>query len=84
MTVPQNNLSDLNEYLFAQLDALSNEDLSEADLLKEVERSKAINATAKVIISNGQLALDAMRVVSTHGIEANAAPAMLQPHKGGD
>ncbi len=81
---PQNKLSDLNEYLFAQLDALSNEDLSETDLLKEVERSKAINATAKVIISNGQLALDVMRTISTHDIEASEAPAMLLPHKGGD
>ena len=57
----KNTLNDLNEYLFNQLDRLSNEDLAGEELSREIERASALTATARAIIDNGKLALDAKK-----------------------
>lgn len=56
-----NKLTDINEYLFEQLDVLSNPDLKDEDLEKEIKRSKQITAVSKTIIDNGRLLLDAQK-----------------------
>lgn len=61
--MPRNTLSDLNNHLFAQLERLGDEDLSETELKLEVERAKAISGVAKNIISNAKVTLSAMRFV---------------------
>ena len=43
-----NTLSDLNNHLFAQLERLSDEDLTQKELEKETMRAKAINGVAKI------------------------------------
>lgn len=53
----KNNLGALNEYLFAQLDAISNQDLKGDDLKEEVVRSKAITDIARVVIDNADTIL---------------------------
>lgn len=70
-----NNLSDLNELLFKQLnrlDACGNEEGLEIEL----KRSKETANLAKEIVSNGRLALDAS-VKSSSIIDANKTPKML-------
>lgn len=57
----RNTLSDLNNHLFAQLERLGDEELSENDLAKEVERSKAIGAIAKNIIDNAKVTLEGVQ-----------------------
>ncbi len=54
-------LNDLNEYLFQELDRLTNEDLSAEELDKEIKRSDALQKIAKTVIDNGTLALKAKK-----------------------
>lgn len=60
-------LNDLNEYLFQELDRLTNEDLSPEDLDKEIKRSDALQRVAKTIIDNGTLALQAKKHLDEYG-----------------
>lgn len=62
-----NNLSKLNDTLFAQLERLNTVKGGE-DLTVEIDRSKAVSQVARDIISNAKLALDAetFRVEYSH------------------
>lgn len=60
-------LNDLNEYLFQELDRLTNEDLSAEDLDTEIKRSEAVQKVAKTIIDNGTLALQAKKHLDEYG-----------------
>lgn len=57
----KNNLVDLNEYLFEQLDRLSNDDLIGEDLETELKRAKAITNVASNIINSTAVILDAQK-----------------------
>jgi 2-iminoacetate synthase ThiH len=52
----RNKLSDLNDHLFEQLERLSDEDLTEEQLEKEIKRAKAVSGIAKILIDSGGLA----------------------------
>lgn len=67
MEKTKTTLNDLNEYLFQELDRLTNEDLSEEDLDKEIKRSEALQKVAKTVIENGALALQAKKYVDEYG-----------------
>lgn len=54
----KNSLTDLNNHLFAQIERLGDEDLTEEQLQREMERAKAINGVAKNIIDNARITLD--------------------------
>lgn len=56
-----NKLADLNNHLFTQLERLGDESISETELEKEIERSKAINGVAKNIIENAKTALEGLK-----------------------
>nr|WP_308282269.1 hypothetical protein [Providencia rettgeri] len=58
----KNNLEDLHNHLFAQLERLSDEDLKDNELKDEINRAKALSAVASQIISNGQLAINVQRL----------------------
>lgn len=74
----KNTLGDLNNHLFMQLERLNDEDLNDDELVKEVGRAKAINETAKMIISNGSLVLDAKKLQDDR-MDADAEfPRMLE------
>lgn len=55
----QNKLTDLNNHLFAELERLGDEELSDEELDKELKRADAMSKIAQQVISNGQLALHA-------------------------
>ena len=55
----KNTLNDLNNYLFAQLERLDEEDISEEKLNSEIMRAKAIVGVASAIISNADVAMQA-------------------------
>lgn len=73
----QNHLSDLNNHLFAELERLSDEDMDDGQIEREIARAKAINATAQAIVANGNLALRAAEFQDS-ALSAHATvPAML-------
>ena len=70
-------LNDLNEYLFESLERLTNEDLSDEELDKEIKRNEAIQKTAKTIIDNGTLALQAKKHLDEYGAGQNVVLPLL-------
>lgn len=60
-------LNDLNEYLFQEMDRLTNEDLSAEDLDKEIKRSDALQRIARTVIDNGSLVLQAKKHLDEYG-----------------
>src|ERR1043166_521230 len=80
----KNRLSDLNDHLFAQLERLSDEDLTPEQIDREHKRGEAIVAVADQIIRNGgeahgavadqiirnaALQVQAAKLVSDHGLD---------------
>ena len=63
-------LDDLNEYLFLSLDRITNDDLSDEDLDREIKRAASVTKIAQTIINNGNLALNAMNAVNEYGFNA--------------
>ena len=75
----KNKLEDLNNHLFAQMERLSDEEISLEDLTKELNRSKAIVSVSSQIIQNGNLALQAQKFVAdTHGRNNVSMPKYLE------
>jgi len=74
----RNTLGDLNNHLFLQLERLGDEELTGEKLTDEINKSKSITSLAQQIISNGDLALRAIKVKDDF-IDANASlPKMLE------
>lgn len=63
----KNTLTDLNNYLFEQLERLQDDSLSQDGLEKEIQRSEAVQKVAKTIIDNGALALQAKKHLDEYG-----------------
>nr|DAP18390.1 MAG TPA: hypothetical protein [Caudoviricetes sp.] len=63
----KNTLTDLNNYLFEQIERLNDDELSEDQLEKEIKRSEAVQKVARTIIENGQLALSAKKHMDEYG-----------------
>jgi len=55
----QNSLIDLNNHLFAQLERLGDETLTQTELENEISRSKSIVDVAQQVICNARVVLDA-------------------------
>lgn len=73
----QNTLGDLNNHLFAQLERLTDEDLTEEQLEKEINRSREVTRLASQIINNGALVLKAAQF-NDDRLDADAhVPRML-------
>jgi hypothetical protein len=70
----KSKLIDLNNHLFAQLERLSDEDTVGEKLSEEIERSRAIGMTARNIIDNARLALDAQKAL---GESVRKLPLMI-------
>jgi hypothetical protein len=74
----KNKLTDLNDYLFMQLERLNDEDLTPEALQSEIARAGAIVHLGKTIVANGQLVLDATELAtSMPGSALPSVPAML-------
>ena len=75
----KNNLSDLNDHLFAQMERLGEEGITPEQLEIEVKRAEAMVAVADQISSNADLQLRAARLFADHG----AAVLPMLPQIGG-
>lgn len=75
----KNTLGDLNNHLFAQLERLSDEELTGDKLVEEIERAKSVTSVASQIISNGNLILKAKELqIETLGRSNTEIPKMLE------
>ena len=73
-----NSLWRLNEVLFNELDRLDEIDVTDEDATKrEIERSRAIEGTAKAIIENGKTILTATRMRAEFGMGVDV-PKLLE------
>lgn len=63
----KNKLSHLNDHLFAQLERLSDEDLTTDDIDREVKRATAIVDVADQIVAAANLKMQAVKLVAAHG-----------------
>ncbi len=63
----KNKLSDLNDHLFAQLERLSDEDLTPEQIETEATRAEAVVAVADRIVSNAALQIRAATLLVEHG-----------------
>lgn len=70
----RNKLSDLNNHLFAQLERLNEEGISQEELKSEIERSKAIAVISKNIIENAKTTLQGIKVVQNEISKGQAVP----------
>jgi hypothetical protein len=62
----KNKLSDLNNHLFAQLERLSDEDLTPEQIATEVNRTEAVVAVSEQIVRNADLQLKAVTLLAQH------------------
>lgn len=63
----KNKLTHLNDHLFAQLERLSDEDLTTEQIETEVRRAQAIVRVSDQIVGNAALQLRAVQFVADHG-----------------
>ncbi len=66
----KNKLEDLNNHLFAQIERLSDEDITGEKLTEEIERSKAVSSVADRIVGNAALVLRAHTVVNSGHVKS--------------
>jgi hypothetical protein len=65
----KNQLRDLNNALFSQLDRLTDDDLNDEKLQKEILRSKAVSNLAAQIIQNARLALEGAKAIKAGEVD---------------
>ena len=63
----KNTLSDLNNYLFEAIERITDDELTDEALDKEIKKSEAVQKIAKTIIENGHLALNAQKHIDEYG-----------------
>ena len=73
----QNNLSDLNNHLFSQLELLENGELSEKELDLELKKAKAITQISSQILNVAQLQIAAINTAEKCGLCNKDLPALL-------
>ncbi len=74
----KNTLGDLNNFLFAQLERLDNEELEGDKLKEEMDRAKAVTQVATQIINNGSLVLRAQTLQAEYSGKVKELPNMLE------
>jgi Asp-tRNA(Asn)/Glu-tRNA(Gln) amidotransferase C subunit len=67
MSGTKNKLSDLNNHLFAQIERLSQEDLSPEQVDTEFKRASAITGLAEQVLRQATLQVQPAKIMSDHG-----------------
>lgn len=82
----KNTLSDLNNYLFEQIERLNDDTLTDEQLDKELRKTDSIVKVSEKIISVGELAFNTMKHMDSYGYSATdrAVPPMLDTRKDGN
>ncbi len=78
----KNTLADLNNYLFEQIERLSDDSLDKEQMELQLQRSDAVIKVAKTIIENGELALQAKKHLDQYGAGEMVEMPLLGISKG--
>ena len=62
----KNTLQDLNNHLFAQLERLTDEYLTDEQLENEIKRSKSVVSVANTIVDNTRVQVDIYKIYNDH------------------
>lgn len=73
----QNNLSDLNNHLFAQLELLNSDELDDEELERELKKSKALTSISTQILNVARLQISAIKTAEACGLLNNDLPALI-------
>lgn len=74
----KNKLTDLNNHLFAQLERLSDEELTPEQIEQEAKRADAVVAVADQIVRGADLQLKAVAILANHGARVGHHLTMLE------
>lgn len=77
----KNTLTDLNNYLFEQLERLNDDDLTDEKLEQELKKTDMLVKISEKIIQNGELAFKTMKHMDDYGYgmdKNHRIPAMLE------
>lgn len=75
----KNTLTDLNNFLFEQLERLNDDSLDSEALEREIRKTDAIVKVSEKIIDNGELAFRAIQHKDKYyGTKGNKLPPMLE------
>ena len=78
----KNKLTDLNNYLFEQIEKLNDDDLTDEQLELTLKKTEAINKIADTIIKNGELQFRAVKMAAEYGIvNQDQVKLLLAPAK---
>jgi hypothetical protein len=73
----KNRLTDLNDYLFAQLERLADENLTPEQIDVEIKRAGAVVQVGDKIVANAKLQLDAVKLMAENGDRLGKSLPML-------
>lgn len=73
----KNKLTDLNDYLFEQLERLNDDDLTQEELDREIAISKQVVKVSQTIINNAQLLLQAKKHFDETGTKNDEIAPLL-------
>jgi hypothetical protein len=68
----ENTLLDLNNYLFAEIERLDDEELDDEALQKEISRARAITGIASQVVANAGVVLKAALMKKEYGSDVPA------------
>ncbi len=74
----KNNLTDLNNYLFEELERIMDDDLSQEELDREIKVSKQVVNVSQTIINNANLLLQAKKHFDHQGSKNNEIAPLLR------
>lgn len=74
----KNGLADLNNHLFAQIEALGNDELSSDEVARLVEKSKVMIGLAGQILNVAKTQIDAMKLKEACGLTDDDMPELIR------
>ena len=73
----KNKLTDLNNYLFEQLERINDDDLTSEQLNEAIRKANTISKISETIIKNSELQLKAVNLAAEYGVINNTQVKLL-------